>query len=118
MDRSLNNIFDEYDILQDEPAEQEYAATAREVSERFDGKMELVGKKLRFAQDLIALFRYFTDPEVVWYRKTIVVAALAYFIAPMDAIPDIAPLIGYLDDFGVILAVVKYMGKELQPYYP
>lgn len=118
MDKSLNNIFDEYDILQDEPNEREYAENARAVSERFEGKMEMAGKKLRFAQDLIALFRYFTDADVAWYRKSIVAAALAYFIAPMDAIPDIAPLIGYLDDLGVVLAVVKYMGKELEPYYP
>ncbi len=42
------------------------------------------------------------DPLVKWYRKAIVVAALIYFIVPIDTIPDITPLFGYLDDLGVI----------------
>ncbi len=57
------------------------------------------------------------DPDVSWYRKAIVVMGLVYFISPIDTIPDIAPLIGYLDDLGVIAAVVKFLGSELIPYY-
>jgi uncharacterized membrane protein YkvA (DUF1232 family) len=75
------------------------------------------GKNLRFAQDLIALFRYFMDPDVAWQKKTIVVTALLYFILPIDAIPDFTPFIGFLDDFGVIMAVTAFMSKELEPYY-
>ena len=58
-----------------------------------------------------------TDKKVAWYRKSIVVGALVYFISPIDAIPDLAPLFGYLDDLGVITAVLKYMGSEIIPYY-
>ena len=57
------------------------------------------------------------DPYVSWHRKAIVAAALVYFISPIDAIPDIAPLVGYLDDLGVITALLKYLGHELIPYY-
>jgi uncharacterized membrane protein YkvA (DUF1232 family) len=42
---------------------------------------------------------------------------LIYFISPIDTIPDIAPLVGYLDDLGVITALIKYLGSELIPYY-
>lgn len=118
MDNKLNNIFDEYDILEDEPSEERYQKKADYVADNFSNKIEMAGKKLRFAQDVIALFRYFMDENVQWYRKFIIVSALVYFIAPIDAMPDITPLIGYLDDFGVIAAVVKYMGHELKPYYP
>ncbi len=58
-----------------------------------------------------------SDSSVAWYRKSIVVGALIYFISPIDAIPDLAPLFGYLDDLGVITAVLKYLGSELIPYY-
>lgn len=118
MDTNLKNIFNEFDIAEDEPTEERYQKKATYVTGHFENKMETVGKKLRFAQDLIALFRYFLDPDVQWYRKFIIVSALIYFISPVDAIPDIAPLFGYLDDFGVIAAVVKFMGRELQAYYP
>lgn len=80
-------------------------------------KIEQVGKKISFAKDIAALYRYMTDRYVSWHRKAIVVAALIYFISPIDAVPDIAPLIGYLDDLGVITALLKYLGSELIPYY-
>ena len=37
----------------------------------------------------------------VW-AQGVAFAALAYFISPVDAIPDITPGIGYLDDAGVL----------------
>lgn len=116
MDKELNQFFEGYDIG-GEQDEEIYRRQARQVRNQFENKLERVGGKLRFAQDLLALFRYFMDGNVPWQRKTIVVGALLYFISPLDAIPDLAPLVGYLDDFGVILAVTKFMSNELAPYY-
>jgi uncharacterized membrane protein YkvA (DUF1232 family) len=87
------------------------------VEEHLWEKVEKTGSKIRFAKDVKALFRYMRDRSVPWYRKSIVVGALIYFISPIDAIPDLAPLIGYLDDLGVIMAVVKFLGSEVIPYY-
>lgn len=87
------------------------------IEENFWEKVERVGKKLSFTKDLKALFNYFTSQNIPWYRKSIVVGALVYFIMPIDSIPDIAPLIGYLDDLGVITAVIKYLGSELTQFY-
>ena len=117
MDKELDELFEDYD-LGAEADEERYEAQAHMVRDNFESKMEKVGTKLRFGQDLIALWRYFLDADVPWTRKAIVVAALAYFISPIDAMPDFAPLVGYLDDFGVIVAVVKYMSDELKAYYP
>ena len=80
-------------------------------------KLEHAGKKITFTKDIKALFYYMRDSYIPWYRKAIVVAGLVYFIVPLDAIPDIAPIVGYLDDLGVITALLKYLGKELVPYY-
>ena len=87
------------------------------VDDRLWEKVERVGSKIRFANEVKALYRYMVDKHVPWYRKSIVISALIYFISPIDAIPDIAPLVGYLDDLGVITAVIKYLGHELVPYY-
>jgi len=88
------------------------------VDENLWGKLEKSGKRISFAKDIMALYRYMKDPFVKWYRKAIVVAALIYFIVPIDTIPDITPLFGYLDDLGVITALLKYLGSELMQYYP
>jgi len=88
------------------------------VDENLWGKLEKSGKRISFAKDILALYSYMKDPSVKWYRKAIIVAALIYFIVPIDTIPDITPLFGYLDDLGVIAALLKYLGSELVPYYP
>lgn len=87
------------------------------VEENLWEKLEKAGKKISFARDILALVNYMRDPLVSWYRKAIVAAGLIYFISPIDAIPDITPLVGYLDDLGVITALMKYLGHELTPYY-
>lgn len=87
------------------------------VEENLWEKLERVGKKISFARDILALVNYMRDPLVSWHRKAIVVAGLIYFISPIDAIPDISPLIGYMDDLGVITALMKFLGSELTPYY-
>ncbi len=98
-------------------SEKDVEKDQRFVEENLWNKIERTGKKISFAKDVIALFNYMRDPLVSWHRKSIVVAALIYFISPIDAIPDIAPLIGYLDDLGVITALLKFLGSELIPYY-
>lgn len=41
----------------------------------------------------------------VW-AQGVAFAALAYFISPVDAIPDVTPAIGYLDDAGVLATAI------------
>lgn len=97
---------------------EEYKEKEKFVDENLWGKLEKSGKRISFAKDILALYRYIKDPFVKWYRKAIVVAALVYFIVPIDTIPDLTPLFGYLDDLGVITALLKYLGSELLEYYP
>jgi len=97
---------------------EDYERKEKFVDENLWGKLEKSGKRISFAKDILALYRYMKDPFVKWYRKAIVAAALVYFIVPIDTIPDITPLFGYLDDLGVITALLKYLGNELMKYYP
>lgn len=98
--------------------EEEVRGKIEYVEDNLWGKLEKSGKRISFAKDILALYRYMKDPFVRWYRKAIVVAALVYFIVPIDTIPDLIPFFGYLDDLGVITALLKYLGSELIDYYP
>lgn len=111
----MNYEFDDLNLKFDSPSEVEKGI--QEVEEGLWEKLERVGKKINFARDVKALYKYMRDKYVPWYRKSIVVGALLYFISPIDAVPDLAPLVGYLDDLGVITAVLKFLGSELIPYY-
>ena len=101
----------------DSEIEEDYRAKSSYIEENLWSKVQRVGKKISFAKDILALYNYMKDPYVSWHRKAIVVMGLIYFISPIDTIPDIAPLIGYLDDLGVITALIKYLGSELIPFY-
>lgn len=97
--------------------EEKFQEKVEYIDKEFPKKLKKAGKKISFIEDVIALYNYLKDNSVKWYRKLIVVSALLYFISPIDTIPDLAPLVGYLDDLGVIAAAIKYIGSEIQPYY-
>jgi uncharacterized membrane protein YkvA (DUF1232 family) len=113
--------FDEtkdFDVLDfGEKTEEEVVEGIKYVEVNLWAKLEKVSRRISFAKDIMALFRYMCDSGVVWHRKAVVVAGLIYFISPIDVIPDFIPVVGYLDDLGVILAVIKFLGHELVPYY-
>jgi len=77
---------------------------------------------LKAGRDVIekALWLYYAAQSVdtpTW-AKTTIYAALAYFISPLDAIPDITPFAGYSDDLAVLMsavtAVALYIDDEVK----
>lgn len=62
-----------------------------------------------------ALVRYFRDREASILGKLFVLAAVIYVISPVDAIPDV-PIIGWLDDMGVMSLAVAWMWKVVGRY--
>ncbi len=61
------------------------------------------------------LFYMFKDQNVPVYAKSIIAAALAYFIFPADSIPDLTPIIGYSDDLGILLVSISQFAKYISP---
>lgn len=73
-------------------------------------KVQKAGSKAGQQVVYAALLLYYVmkDPSVETKHKLTIAAALGYFILPIDAIPDLAPVIGYTDDLGaLVLALVK-----------
>ena len=44
--------------------------------------------------------------ETPAWAKATIYGALAYFISPLDAVPDITPIVGYTDDMGALAAAI------------
>ena len=53
-----------------------------------------------------------TTPKHV---KGILLAALAYFIMPLDALPDILPFLGFTDDAAVIAIALSKIRQHMKP---
>ncbi|WP_338871122.1 YkvA family protein [Myxococcus stipitatus] len=62
--------------------------------------------------------RYVRDPRVSLWRKLAGVMAVVYFLSPVDAVPDFIPVLGWLDDLGVLSAAAFFMVREVQRHQP
>ncbi|MEL7037776.1 MAG: YkvA family protein [Cyanobacteria bacterium J06592_8] len=56
------------------------------------------------------------DPRVAWQEKSIAVGALLYLISPVDLIPDTIPVVGLIDDAGVISSAANTLANVLSKY--
>lgn len=87
----------------------------RRVARGFWPKMRKVAAHVPFAGDALALWYCARDDETPLAAKGMMLAALAYFVLPVDAIPDFIAGIGYTDDAAVFVATLTLVGKHLKP---
>lgn len=83
------------------------------VRERFWRKLRRHAGRLPFAADALAAFYCAIDPATPLRVKGVLFAALAYFVLPVDAIPDVMPLIGFTDDLAVLLAASRAVAGHI-----
>ena len=85
------------------------------VQRGFWPKLRKTASRIPFATELLAAYFCARDPETPAAAKAMLMAALAYFVLPFDAIPDVLAGIGYTDDAAVIAAVLVLVGRHLKP---
>lgn len=78
-------------------------------------KMRKVAAHVPFSSEALAVWYCARDDETPVTAKGMMFAALAYFVMPFDAIPDIVAGIGYTDDAAVFMAMLALVGKHLKP---
>jgi uncharacterized membrane protein YkvA (DUF1232 family) len=69
--------------------------------------------RVPFLPDVVALYFCMIDPDTPLWAKAQIGGALAYFISPLDAIPDALPALGYTDDAAVVLATLKIVASHV-----
>jgi uncharacterized membrane protein YkvA (DUF1232 family) len=57
--------------------------------------------------DVHLAVRLMREPAVPVFLKAVPFAALAYVLSPLDFLPDFLPIVGQLDDLGVLLLGLK-----------
>ncbi len=85
------------------------------VARGFWPKFRRVAARLPFAEDLLAAYYAATDRRTPRSVRAVLLAALAYFVLPADAIPDVAPLLGFTDDAAVLAAALKTLARHIRP---
>ena len=54
--------------------------------------------------------------DIEWKHILLVMAALLYFITPLDLIPDFIPVSGFIDDFTVLVWVYNKVQHEIDRF--
>ena len=85
-----------------------------EVERRFWPRLRRNLARIPFADQLLSVYFAALDPETPTRAKGMMLAALAYFVLPTDAIPDVLAGIGFTDDAAVIAAVIAILSAHIR----
>ena len=85
------------------------------VEEGFWPKIRRVAAKAPFAKEALSVWYCAKDDDTPLAAKGMMLAALAYFVMPVDAVPDFIAGLGYTDDAAVFMALISVLGKNLKP---
>jgi uncharacterized membrane protein YkvA (DUF1232 family) len=85
------------------------------VARGFWPKIRKTVARVPFASDALAVWYCARDAETPTRAKAMAFAALAYFVMPVDAVPDIIAGLGFSDDAAVFAALLALIGRHLKP---
>ncbi|TVR96407.1 MAG: DUF1232 domain-containing protein [Rhodospirillales bacterium] len=70
--------------------------------------------KVPFTADALAAYYCALDPRTPVHVKGVLMAALAYFVMPVDLVPDVVVGLGYTDDAAVLLAAMQMLSPHIR----
>lgn len=73
---------------------------------------------IKTAYSALLLFFAYRRRDTPLWAKNIILGALGYFLTPIDAIPDLTPVLGYTDDLGVLafglVTIAAYIDDQVR----
>ncbi|KCZ54282.1 hypothetical protein HY29_14700 [Hyphomonas beringensis] len=77
-------------------------------------KLLKVAGKIPFADDLAAAYFAARDPDTPLKAKGVLFAAAAYFVMPVDLMPDFIAGLGFTDDATVLATALGIVGMHVK----
>jgi uncharacterized membrane protein YkvA (DUF1232 family) len=99
----------------DERAARQAARDEARVRRGFWSKVKRVAARLPFAEDLLSAYYCAFDRATPIQVKAALLGALAYFVLPIDFVPDILPFLGYADDAAVLATALRLVATHIRP---
>ncbi|MBI4428792.1 MAG: DUF1232 domain-containing protein [Ignavibacteriales bacterium] len=97
-------------------------AEVQSKSEEIRSKFEHGGPLQRFIEDgrlFLSLIRDYTKGQyrkIPWWAIAAVAFTLLYVFNPFDIVPDVLPVIGYVDDSAVFVLCLALVEQQLREY--
>ena len=93
------------------------AAREERVRGRFWATFRRAARMIPFADDVVAAYYCALDPATPHRVRAMLLAALAYFVLPLDAVPDLLAGIGFTDDVTVLVATIALVRAHITPVH-
>ena len=90
------------------------ARNERLVDASFWTKLLKVAGRIPFAEDAAAAYFCAVDPQTPAKVRAVLFAALAYFVTPIDAIPDFVAGFGFTDDAAVMAMAIGLVAGNIK----
>ena len=90
---------------------------AERLRREFWPKFRRFAADLPFAEDLVAAYFCAFDRNTPRRVQVALLGAIAYFVLPFDAIPDMLPLVGFTDDAAVLATVIWLVAAHIGPQH-
>ena len=85
------------------------------VKRDFWSKLKRYLGRIPFAEELLAAYYCAIDSRTPAQAKGLLFAALAYFILPVDLIPDFLAGLGFSDDATVLMMAIAMIRSHMKP---
>ncbi|MFN3833321.1 MAG: YkvA family protein [Allorhizobium sp.] len=95
----------------DEQTQQKQEAKVRS---RFWPTFKKAARQIPFSRDLVAAFYCATDRETPLRARGILLAALGYFVLPIDVVPDMLAVVGFTDDIAVLSTAIALINRHIK----
>jgi uncharacterized membrane protein YkvA (DUF1232 family) len=87
----------------------------REVREKFWRTAKKAARHIPFMEDVVAAYYCALDRKTPLRAKGTLLAALGYFVLPVDVIPDFIFGLGFTDDIAVLTAAIAAVSAHITP---
>ena len=101
------------EILPPEPMEKR----EERVKRRFWKTLAKAAGAIPFAEDVVAAYYCALDTETPTRVKATLLGALAYFVMPLDIVPDFLALVGFTDDATVLMMTIAMLRAHIKPVH-
>lgn len=85
------------------------------VKARFWPTVKRALRHVPFMEDVVAAYYAMLDPATPAAPRLTLLAALAYFVSPLDLVPDFIFALGFLDDASVLAAAIAAVRSSIKP---
>ena len=113
MSNRIRDLFRQGPVRAEDYVGADEASNERIVREGFVPKAKRFLRQIPMASEVVAMYFCMLDSQTPLWVKGTVAAALAYFVLPIDAIPDFIPVVGMADDVSVLTAALTAINAHI-----